>query len=134
MAKDFNYKIGDHVYLLSMRFGIIELTLQSSGLWMDCDGTAYALRDIKGSDPVDRAGIYPFIMPIETPIEGGSKIHDWMAESSGYQMFHTWEEANKEFKRLNNINTKGHWSRILVNLFSGIVSFAKPFISWGKRV
>lgn len=90
----------------------IELTYCADGLWYDEDGTAYALRKEEGSlDDIDRPGIYPFVMPIKSPLDNGCAVHDYLYECPAYQLFHTRKEADEVMLSLVKQSTRGSvWS------------------------
>lgn len=131
------YKTGDKLYIVTTRFGAIELTMNAAGLWIDVLGMVYALRDQDGDsfDPVNRCGIRPIIMPVHTPLEDACMVHDFMHSSGVYQHFHTMQEANREMLRLMKISAAGHWSRVLARPFYWITQAAINFLPWkGKRI
>jgi hypothetical protein len=123
-------------YIITKRWGIVELTNVGNGLYEDKDGTVFAIEDQESTlDPKARCGIAPFVLPVYIrTLEDGCKVHDYMHQSSAYQLYHTMEEANLEMLRLHYITTKGHWSGILKGAFYYITELATPFLNWkGKK-
>ena len=121
-------------YIVTPKWGIIELKADEKGLWRDKHGTVFALADQSSADPFDRCGVAPFVLPVTIPsLEDGCKPHDYMYSSTAFQLFHTMHEANLEMLRLHNISTAGHWSGILKTLFYHITELAIPFMNWSGR-
>lgn len=105
-------------YIVTKRFGVIELTYGPDALWRDQKGTVFALRRDSGSfDKTDRCGVYPVVMPFKTALDLGCKVHDYLYESPVFQLFHTRLEADEYFRILEINSTKKSSWKILVTPF-----------------
>lgn len=83
-------------YVVSKRFGSIELRKGPDGFWTSADGTIWAFSDYDNSvDRVDRCGVGFFSLPTTSPLTKNCKPHDYVYTSEVYQAFHTRSEADR---------------------------------------
>lgn len=124
-------------YIITKRFGVVELTRNEQGLWSDAWGCIYAERDQTDSlDEVDRCGIWPVVIPIYIPeVENGCKPHEFMHSSTAYQLFNTVYDSNVMLEKNQENSTRGTiWKMFVPSLFKKISDVAAPFLPWaGKK-
>lgn len=112
------HPVGTKRYVPIPKFGVYELTYNEKGLWVSSDGTIWALRRDSGSkDDVDRCGIEPFALPLDSPLTPLCRVHDYMYESPAYQMFHTRKQADKELMRLIGASDVGSFWKLFKRPF-----------------
>lgn len=99
--------------IIVLKTQTIELRKNDAGLWVDALGTIWAVREGNQADNVDRCGVWPLVMPIETPLEEGCKVHDYFYSSPAYQKFHSRAYADSYMKMLNDLATKDSFWGIL---------------------
>jgi hypothetical protein len=98
----------------------IEVRRLPDGLWYDQWGCVYALRDDTFTmDKTDRAGIWPFVLPIplEHPVNEAARPHDFKYSCPAYQAFHTRLEADRDLRRDQKLMNKGSLWRIVAEPF-----------------
>jgi len=109
-------------YLVTKRFGVTILAKDERNLWVAVEGPlagcVFALRDDEQTlDIVDRCGISPFVLPINTPLDEICAIHDNLYQNPAYQLFHTRKEADDMLKHLIKMGMKDSWLQIFRSPF-----------------
>jgi len=122
-------------YIITKRFGILEISEGVDQIYRDKLGTVYAIEDQgPGLDPVARCGIWPFVMPTKiAALEEPCSVHDYMHQSTAYQTYHTMREANLEMLRLHYITTRDSWTAPLATIFYYVTVVASPMLRWGRK-
>ena len=87
-------------YMVSKRFGVIELQMGTDGLYRDDSGTVWAIADYDSVDKVNRCGVGILSLPTTNPLTPACKVHDYMYSSKAYQVFHTRREADRYLEML----------------------------------
>lgn len=131
-----NMSSGLKKYIVTKRFGTIELTFDDRGLWVDAWGCVYAERDqTDSSDKVDRCGIWPVVIPVYIPeIEEGCMPHEFMHTSTAYQLYNTVEQSNLMLQtNLENSTRHTVWNKVVPSFFRKIADAASPFLTWARR-
>lgn len=101
----------------------IELTKNADGLWADSTGCIYGVREESAmTDKEDRIGVWPFVFPFKTRLDGIYKVHDYMYSCPAWQFFHTREESDAWAYEEHLRETEGFWPlRILAQPFRYII-------------
>lgn len=100
----------------------IELTKCSDGLWRNVDGDIFAYAEQgSSSDKEIRCGVGIFSLSKDHPLTPACEIHDYQFSSPAYQMFHTFDEANRQLRRNIKYIGRGKWYGILAQPFKSIV-------------
>lgn len=90
----------------------VKLTKGGDGLWRDWTGCVYALTDEASSvDKEVRAGVGPFSMPKDSPVNEAAAPHDYAYSCPAYQMYHNRKEADE--KLFADISAMNSWHRHL---------------------
>ncbi len=108
------------VKYFNFRGKTIEVRRAIDGLWYDEWGCVYALRDNTFTvDTVDRAGIWPFVvpLPLDHPVNVAARPHDFKYSCPAYQAFHTRKEADDDLKRDLKILNEGSIWKIVARPF-----------------
>lgn len=80
------------------------------GIWRTKEGTEIALRrDDTLTDPDPRPGISPFVVPLGTPLDDASRVHDYMYECDVFEKYYARIEADKTWKDLFKQSATGAW-------------------------
>lgn len=101
----------EHRYI-PLKGRTIVLTKNADDLWCDETGCIFAIRDEAAmTDPVDRIGVWPFVVPFKTPMDDVYKVHDYMYSCPAWQFFHTREESDAWAREWHLAETQGYaWS------------------------
>lgn len=120
MTEDIVMKPTDTVRYVPFNKETITVRRGEDGLWRDDSGCIWAFEeDATMTDKTARIGVWPFVFPRGTVLDGPAKVHDYMYSCPAWQAFHTRLEADTYLREQELLVTEqaGSWLRVFATPF-----------------